>query len=215
MQAYDIIMLLVLVAATVFGAWKGLAWQVASLAAIFASYYVALQFRDPVAAQINADPPWNVFVAMALLYVGTSFAIWLAFRFVRGFIDALKLKSFDAQIGALFGFAKGVVLCVIITLFAVTLLGDDLRKTIVDSRSGYYIAVLLDKSNAVMPKEVSEVLAPYIHTLDERLNEPRFGQSLDPETIWEPGGNVNLVPIKDLLNARGINTDDVEDAWRR
>jgi len=214
MQAYDIIMLLVLVAATVFGAWKGLAWQVASLAAIFASYYVALQFRDPLSAYISAEPPWNVFVAMALLYVGTSFVIWLAFRFVRGFIDALRLKAFDAQIGAIFGFAKGVVLCVIITLFAVTLLGDDLRKTIVDSRSGYYIAVLLDKSSAVMPTELSQVLSPYIHKLDERLPEPRYGQR--PATDeWQPGGNVNLVPIKELLNIPDGAPASLDEPWRR
>jgi membrane protein required for colicin V production len=170
MEVYDVIMLAVLLGATVFGAWKGLVWQLASLGAIVASYFVALEFRDEVAPYLKATPPWNVFLAMLILYVGTSLIIWLAFRLASRFVDRLKLKEFDRQIGALFGFAKGVLLCVIITLFAVTLLGESQRQAIVRSRSGYYIAQLLDRSHAVMPPEVRDVLHPYMHSLDERLD---------------------------------------------
>ena len=70
MQTYDIIMIVVLVAATVFGALKGLAWQLASLASIFVSYYVAYRFRNSVAELIDATSPWNTFLAMLLLFVG-------------------------------------------------------------------------------------------------------------------------------------------------
>ncbi|MFN7627132.1 MAG: CvpA family protein, partial [Pirellula sp.] len=63
MQTYDIIMLIVLAAATIFGAIKGFAWQVASLASIIASYFVASYFRNDVAKVINAQPPWNMFLA--------------------------------------------------------------------------------------------------------------------------------------------------------
>ena len=44
MQPYDIVMLIVLALAIVWGAWKGLAWQIASLASIVLSYMVALNF---------------------------------------------------------------------------------------------------------------------------------------------------------------------------
>ena len=67
MEIYDIIMLVVLLGATLFGAWKGLAWQVASLGAIVASYFVALNYRDEVAELISAKQPWNVFAAMLIL----------------------------------------------------------------------------------------------------------------------------------------------------
>ena len=166
MQTYDILMLVVLAAATLFGLWKGLAWQVASLAAIFASYFVALNFREPMAAVIPAEAPWNIFVAMLVLYIGTSAAIWLTFRLVAHLIDRVKLKEFDHQLGALLGMAKGVLLCVLITLFAVALAGDQHRQQIYSSRSGYYIAMLLDRADAVMPSEIHEVLHPYLHSLD-------------------------------------------------
>ena len=41
MQSYDIFMLAVLVITTIWGLWKGLAWQLASLGSIFLSYFVA------------------------------------------------------------------------------------------------------------------------------------------------------------------------------
>jgi len=181
MDTYDILMIAVLVVATLFGAWKGLAWQVASLAAIVASYYVAFHFRDRLAAHIHTAPPWNVFLAMLVLYVGTSFAIWVLFRLVSGLIDRVKLKEFDRQIGALFGLAKGVLLCVIITLFAVTLLGDGQRQAIIHSRSGYYIAVLLDKADRMLPQEVHDVLHPYIHEFDAKLQPANQDQKSEED----------------------------------
>ncbi len=174
-DTYDIVMLLVLIVATAFGAWKGLAWQVASLAAIFVSYVIAYQFRHTFAAWIPVDAPWSVFLAMLLLYVLSSLGIWIIFQWISKWIDRVKLKEFDRQVGALFGLLKGVLLCVIITLFAVTLLGQRQREAIVNSRSGYYIAVLLSKSHGLMPEEINDVLGPYLHVLDERLGESSEG----------------------------------------
>ena len=48
MALYDIVMLVVVVGAIWFGWWKGMAWQIASLAAIIVSYIVAVNFREPV-----------------------------------------------------------------------------------------------------------------------------------------------------------------------
>jgi membrane protein required for colicin V production len=179
MQAYDIIMLIVLGAAMFLGFRKGLAWQIASVAAIVVSYLVAMQFRDVLASRIDAEPPWNTFLAMLILYIGTSFAIWLVFQMVRGFIDRAKLHEFDRQLGAIFGLAKGVLLCVIITLFAVTLLGDEQRQQIINSRSGLYIARLLDRADAVMPEELHDFLHPYLHRLEGELGPAGEGSEMD------------------------------------
>jgi membrane protein required for colicin V production len=171
MQVYDVIMLLVLAGAIALGAWKGLAWQLASLSAIFVSYFVAYQYRHVLAARIDAPSPWNVFVSMLILYLGTSLAIWLVFRFVKDFIDKVKLKEFDRHAGALLGAAKGVLLCILVTMFAVTLLSKEQQQSVVDSRSGYYIALLLDHAHGIMPTEVHDVLHPYMHKLDEKLHD--------------------------------------------
>ncbi len=133
---------------------------------------MAYRFRDAVAAWIPVGSPWRVFLAMLLLYVGTSLGIWIVFRLVSRLINRLKLKGFDRQIGALLGLAKGVVLCVIITLFAVTLLGEKQRQAIVNSQSGYYIAVLLSRLHTVIPEEIHDVLRPYLEVFDRRARKP-------------------------------------------
>jgi membrane protein required for colicin V production len=169
-ETYDIIMLVVLAGATLFGAIKGFAWQVASLASIVASYIVAYRFREPLSESIKAEAPWNKFLAMLILFVGTSLVIWVGFRMVSRSIDRMKLKDFDRQIGAAFGLAKGALFCILITMFAVALLGPDKRKTIVESRSGYYIAKALDKSDMVIPPELHGVVAPYIERFENEMN---------------------------------------------
>ena len=212
MQVYDIIMLAVLGGAMLFGAWKGLAWQLASLAAVVASYLVALNFREPVAAQIQAKAPWNTFLAMLILYVGTSLVIWIVFRLVSSFIDRLKLKEFDRQIGALFGLAKGVLLCVIITLFAVALLGESERQSIVDSYSGRYIAILLDKAHAVMPEEIHEVVHPYVSSFGKSLQGGTSSEGEDHQLQRQIDTLENqLVPVSEVLQTMRKTRDEIRE----
>jgi membrane protein required for colicin V production len=165
-ETYDILMLIVLAAAAMFGAVKGFAWQLASIASIVVSYFVAYRFREPLSHSIVAEPPWNRFLAMLILFVGTSLVVWVAFNMVRRTIDRMKLKEFDRQIGALFGLLKGGLYCTLITLFAVTLMGDGIREKIVASKSGRFIARHLDRSESVIPPEIHQFLRPYLERFD-------------------------------------------------
>lgn len=184
MQGYDLIMLIVLGMATIFGAIKGFAWQVASLASIIVSYFVAYRFRYDVAEMIQAKPPWNQFLAMLLLYVGTSFVIWVGFRLISGTIDRVRLKEFDRHLGALFGLAKGLVYCLLITMFATSLLGPKQQAAICQSRSGYYIAQALDNGIGILPKEIHDVVGPYLSRLDNQLKSGASGE-VPPEPAFQ------------------------------
>jgi membrane protein required for colicin V production len=168
MQPYDIAMLVVLGGATLFGFWKGMAWQLASLASLVASYFVALRFSPALAPYFGSSAPLNRFIAMGVLYLASSMGVWLVFRAVAGLIDRVRLKEFDRQVGALFGLAKGVLWCVVITLFAVSVSATG-REMVLRSRSGYYIAQLIDRAETVMPAEIHDVLGPYLDRLDREL----------------------------------------------
>lgn len=201
MQGYDLIMLIVLGMATIFGAIKGFAWQVASLASIVVSYIVAYRFRFDVAEMIQAKPPWNQFLAMLILYVGTSFVIWVGFRLLSTSIDRVRLKEFDRHLGAAFGLAKGMVYCLLITMFATSLLGPKQQAAICQSRSGYYIAKALDNSVGILPKEIHDVVGPYLARLDDQLKN---GGALDDaadvnppstDSFWPAGGIPTLENI--------------------
>lgn len=195
MQTYDILMLVVLASATIFGAIKGFAWQVASLASIIVSFFVASYFRNDVAALINAQPPWNMFLAMLLLYFGSSLIIWMLFRLVSTSIDKIKLKEFDRQLGAAFGLIKGAVLCCVITMFAMTLLAPAQQQAIANSKSGYYIGRALSHAGGILPDEAKQVIGPYIERVNQQL---------------EAGRDPNYVPDPNAPNA-GPNLD----AWGR
>lgn len=168
MQPYDLIMLAVLAGAALFGLWKGLVWQVASLASFVVSYLVALHFSGELAPYISADEPWNRFAAMAILFVATAAAVWLVFGLLREALEKARLGSFDRQLGLILGAAKGVVLCVVITFFAVTL-SDRGREQVLRSRSGEYIARLIDRADPLIPPELHQVLGPYLHELEQQL----------------------------------------------
>ena len=201
MEPYDICMLVVLLGTTVLGAWRGMVWQIASAASLLLSYAVALRFSPQLAPTFGQQAPLNRFLAMFVLYMATSVAIWLAFRLVSGFLERVRLKEFDRQMGALFGAAKGVLLCVAITFFAVTL-SHKARGLVLASRSGHYISVLLDRADAVMPNEIHDVLGPYLHRLGNELTpdgqkapehhppaaaEPRSAPAAIPGSPWQQG----------------------------
>lgn len=185
MPAYDVIMLIVLTSATIFGAIKGFAWQIASLASILVSYLVAYYFRLDVAKMINAQPPWNLFIAMLVLYSGTSFVIWMVFRLISGTIDKVKLKDFDRHMGALFGFGKGVVFCLLITMFAMTLLGPAKQQAICSSKSGFYLSKILSGAKGIFPREIDDVIGPHLRKLEEQLE-----QGVGTNYVSAPNGQV-------------------------
>jgi membrane protein required for colicin V production len=183
MQSYDLIMVLVLVAATVFGFWKGMAWQIASLASLVVSYFAALRFSGQLAPMFGDHAPLNRFIAMLAIYIGTSFIIWMLFRLVAGVIDKVRLESFDRQLGAMFGFAKGALLCIVITFFAVASLPPAQGEAIVASQSGRYIVALLDKSHSVFPPEIHQIIDPYLNKIEQQLN-PGFQPQPGMQTTW-------------------------------
>ncbi len=172
MLTYDILMLAVLGLSTLHGVWKGMAWQTASLAAIILSYFLALRFSGPFAPAFGSQGPLNKFVAMFVIYMVTSVVVWLTFHWVSAFINRVQLREFDHQVGGLFGAAKGILWCVAITFFAVSLVPAS-RDKILDSHSGHYIALLLDRADQIMPTEIHQVLDPYLNKLQNELAPDR------------------------------------------
>lgn len=177
MQTYDIIMLAILGASVLLGFWKGFAWQIATVAAFVVSYFVSAQFSVQIAQYFGI----NELIAMFGLFIGTSLAIWIGYGVVHKQIEKMHLKSFDRQIGALVGLGSGVVVCLIVTFFAVKLLGDSMSQKIVQSNSGNYITKLIGKMDGVLPDELQEKVQPYVNELDEELENARNNPPPDGE----------------------------------
>lgn len=175
MQTYDLVMIGVLAVATLLGFYKGMAKQIASITSLAVSYFAALRLSPALAAHIRQPEPLNRFIAMLVIGLLASLVTWLVFRKVSQFIDRVHLKEFDRQVGGLFGAAKGVLLCVVITFFAVSLSAAS-RQTVLASRSGKLIARFIHQAGPVMPHEIHKLLDPYLDQLEEQLTSARNGE---------------------------------------
>ena len=168
MAIYDILMLIIFIGAILFGFRKGLFWQIASVAAIFVSYFVAITFPDLLASRISAQAPWNRFAAMLILFLGTSLVIWTIYGSVSKSITKMELKGFDRQAGALLGAFKGAVLCMLATMFAVSLLGPSARDAIHRSYTGGWVVAGIQQFHSLAPAD----LAQYVDDFNQNIVGP-------------------------------------------
>ncbi|MCP4098364.1 MAG: CvpA family protein [Planctomycetaceae bacterium] len=186
MGIYDIAMLVIFLGAIFFGYWKGLAWQIASLAALVVSYIVAVNFRDQLAAFLQVEEPWNKIGAMLILFLGTSLVIWAIYSSVSKSLKRNELKGFDRQAGAILGALKGGLLCMVVTMFAVSFLGEDVHETIDHSKFGPYIEKGIWQVSDFVPDELARFVNPHIENYKDAVGhkEPSvdtggfFGSSL-------------------------------------
>lgn len=195
MSIYDIIMLVILGGAIFFGYRKGLAWQIASLAAIIVSYIVAVNFREPVAKFIQVEEPWNRIGAMLILFVGSSLAIWIIYAQVSKSLKTMELKGFDRQAGAMLGAVKGALLCMVITMFSVSLLGQSAQEAIQNSKVGPYVVTGITKVSAIVPEEISRITQKYVDDFHDKMGT---GDGTELPKLDVPGvlfgNNTNTYP---------------------
>jgi len=195
LEGYDLVMLGILAVAALLGYFKGMVWQLAWIAGIAASSFVALRFSTQLAPFFGQQAPWNRFAAMLALYAATSIGVWLVFRVISGAINAIHLSAFDHQLGLLLGLAKGALLCVIVTFFAVTL-APAYRDQIVASRSGRLVAELIVRADTYLPKELHDTVDPFVRQFEQQFQTPNGGVALPA------GGNAvagQVSPFKAIL----------------
>lgn len=178
METYDIIMLGVLGVTTLFGFMRGIARQVASLISIPICCISAYRFHDRVEAMLSTDGPWKPYLAMLIVYCGTSFLFWFAFRFVTRTINNTQMTGFDRQMGGLLGAAKGGLLCIVVTFFAVSLT-ETSRAAVLRSSSGKYIATVLHEAKPIVNDKWDAQFGSLIDQLENNLDPTKQTQPLD------------------------------------
>lgn len=201
MGIYDIAMLIIFGGAILFGYWKGLAWQIASIAALIVSYIVAVNFRDQLAGVIQIDPPWNRIGAMLILFLGTSLIVWTIYAAVSRSLKKHELKGFDRQAGAVVGAAKGALLCMVVTMFSVSLLGENAHEAIDQSRLGRYVEKGIWQISDYVPAEIARFVDPHIQSYKEasQHSEPNANPGDLINGITEALGG-SVYPVDEKMN---------------
>lgn len=119
MAALDWIFVAVLGASLLVGAWRGLVFELLSLAGWVAAFFAAQWFAADVGAWLpmgEPDAAWRHVAGFALVFVGAVFACSLLAWLIKKLIDAVGLRPADRALGALFGVLRGLVLLLAATL---------------------------------------------------------------------------------------------------
>jgi len=163
---FDALILCTLAFAIIRGAMKGIVWQLAVIGSLVFCFAFAGTLSLAVAPHIGVKPPLNRWIAMFIIYAVFSFVAFGVARLVRDWIEAVRFVDYDRHLGAVLGFVKGTIFCLVLTFFSVTL-SEDLRGQVMASQSGRLAAIVMDRLHPVMPDELHDVLEPYIHQLDQ------------------------------------------------
>jgi membrane protein required for colicin V production len=167
MTAYDAVMAGLLVAGMVWGAWRGIVWQVASISSLLVGYAVAHQLSPQLAPHFPGEPVVARGEAMLAIYAAVSGAIFLGAWLVRSTLRKLRFEAFDRHLGMIMGGIEGALLGLVGTLFVVTF-DQPLRAPIFASPTGQIVSRVLDSVGPALPDEAREALAPFLNGSEGR-----------------------------------------------
>ncbi|AVS73988.1 CvpA family protein [Paracidovorax cattleyae] len=121
MAALDWIFVAALLASLLLGAWRGLVYEVLSLAGWVVAFFVAQWWAADAAALLPISESAGSIrhaAGFLLVFVGTVFACGFVAWLAKKLIEAVGLRPADRTLGAAFGLLRGLVLLLAATLVA-------------------------------------------------------------------------------------------------
>jgi membrane protein required for colicin V production len=160
MTPYDAAMAGVIVAGMVWGALRGITWQLASLASLVLGYSVSHMASGQLAPHFPGEPVVARALAMITVYFAVSGGVFLTAWMIRATLRRLKFEAFDRHLGMVLGGFEGALLGLVATLFVVSL-APQARDPIFNSPSGKLVGQVMAVLGPVLPEEARGVLTPF------------------------------------------------------
>ena len=158
---YDAVMAGVVVAGMAWGAWRGVTWQLASIASLILGYIASHQFSPRVASYFGSDPVIARTLAMMAIYAAVSGGVFLVAWIFRAILRKMKFEAFDKHLGMLLGGMEGALLGMVVTFFVVSL-APQTREPIYSSPSGKLVASVINTIGPSLKAEAGDVVAPFV-----------------------------------------------------
>lgn len=116
----DWVLLGVLFASMLVGLWRGLVYEVLSLAGWVAAFVVAQWLAADVVGWLpmiqGAPQSVQYAVAFAVVFMATVFAAGLLSWLIKKLVETVGLRPVDRTLGGVFGLARGLVLLLALTV---------------------------------------------------------------------------------------------------
>lgn len=119
MNGVDGVLLFVLLVSALVGVWRGLVYEVLSVAAWVAAFVLAQAHADQVAPLLPLDglsPALRIAVAFVVVFVVSAFAGGFLAWVVKKMVAAVGLRPIDRVLGGAFGLLRGAVLLLAVAL---------------------------------------------------------------------------------------------------
>ena len=169
MTALDWVFVVVLVASVLIGVWRGLVFEVLSLASWVVAFFAARLWGAQVGAWLpmhDVDEGLRTGAGFVITFVAALFALGIAIWLVGKLIQAVGLRPFDRVLGALFGALRGLLLLV---LLALVFLLTPMRESQIWNTSVFapYLVSAVSVLRPWMPQEMGRHWSSLVDQLTE------------------------------------------------
>ncbi len=208
MAVFDVVMLVVIVAGMIWGALRGITWQLASILSLVLGYAVAFPASAQLAPHFPGQPLVARALAMLVLYVAVSAGVFGIAWSIRATLRRLRFEAYDRHLGMILGGFEGALLVAVITVFVVSL-APQTRTPILTSPSGKALDLALKTIQPALPQEVRGVLEPFWADLEGTSSD------LEPEEISDTEAESAVVRIEPIeadesLGKTAVNADELK-----
>jgi membrane protein required for colicin V production len=119
MSSTDWILLALLAASMLIGAWRGLVYEVLSVMGWIAAFLLAQWLAPDVATKLpmqSSGETLRYAAAFVLVFIASVFAAGLVSALMKRLISAVGLRPVDRILGAVFGLFRGLILLLALTV---------------------------------------------------------------------------------------------------
>ena len=117
--ALDWVLLVVLLGSVLIGAWRGLIFEVLSLASWVLAFIAARLWGETVGTWLpmqDVDEGLRTGAGFVIAFIAALFALGVVIWLIGKLVTMVGLRPFDRALGALFGAVRGLLLLVLIAL---------------------------------------------------------------------------------------------------
>ncbi|RZL65692.1 MAG: CvpA family protein [Variovorax sp.] len=160
MALFDWIAIALLVVSMLLGLFRGLVFEVVSLAGWVAAFIAAQWLAGSVAAWLPFGDPeaaWRYPLAFVLVFVAVAFTVGLMAALTRKLITAVGLRPVDRMLGGAFGVLRGAVALLVVAV-VVHLLALSDSAWWHESRSAGVLDAALQGLKPALPEKLASYL---------------------------------------------------------
>ena len=169
----DLVALAILLYCAVKGASRGLLSQLSWVVALLLCFKFSGTLAPKIEPLISVAPPLKQWLAMLAVYVGLCGVSFVVAGMLSSWMAKAKIIDFDKHLGGILGFIKGVIICMTIMFFAITM-SIPMRDIVSQTYSGYAAAIILHNSRHLIPLLPENAVPTVRNVIDD------FNKSLQP-----------------------------------